>query len=261
MAVAPKASYWGKCEVMRGTAIEGHCHPKHVWRGGQAGLPLPDCHSLRHLIRALFFGTPSHYSAIDWADKRCPLSPHVSRTFVIPNSKVMAARYQRKTFPYTQFYIVCEIFDDFTRLFSRVCCSYICSWTVHEQCLFVCLFDSLRILFSRSKLSAPIAQSGERWTPELTGSESPVRAASALDACSWLGLPAVGGSGRAQGKVTSVERGGPSYDGSCYLAWQLIRAPLPGVFSRTRPAAMLNSHGAARRVGRVGRRSKALHGR
>ena len=58
-------------------------------------------------------------------------------------------------------------------------------------------------------LPAPIAQSGERWTPELTGSGSPVRAASTLAVCSWLGLPAVSGSGRAQGKLTSVERGGP----------------------------------------------------
>ena len=47
------------------------------------------------------------------------------------------------------------------------------------------------------------------WIAELTGSESPVRAASALAICSWLGLPAVGGSGRAKGKLTSVERGGP----------------------------------------------------
>ena len=57
--------------------------------------------------------------------------------------------------------------------------------------------------------SAPIAQSGERCIDELTGSESPVRAASALAVCSWLGLPAVGGSGGTQGKLTSVERGGP----------------------------------------------------
>ena len=57
--------------------------------------------------------------------------------------------------------------------------------------------------------SAPKAQSGEHWIAELTGSESPVRAASAFAVCSWLGLPAVGGSGRAQGKLTSVERGGP----------------------------------------------------
>ena len=33
-------------------------------------------------------------------------------------------------------------------------------------------------------LSAPIAQSGERWIAELTGSESPVRAASVLAVCS-----------------------------------------------------------------------------
>ena len=59
------------------------------------------------------------------------------------------------------------------------------------------------------KKSAPIAQSGERWDAELTGSESPVRAASALAVCSLLGLLAVCGSGRAQGKLTSVERGGP----------------------------------------------------
>ena len=58
-------------------------------------------------------------------------------------------------------------------------------------------------------LSAPVAQWGERWIAELTGSESPVRATSALAICSWLGLPAVGGSGRAKGKLTSVERGGP----------------------------------------------------
>ena len=32
--------------------------------------------------------------------------------------------------------------------------------------------------------SAPIAQSGEHWIAELTGSESPVRAASALAVCS-----------------------------------------------------------------------------
>ena len=55
---------------------------------------------------------------------------------------------------------------------------------------------------------APVAQSGECWIAELTGSESPVRAASAFAICSWLGLPAVGGSGRAKGKLTSVERGG-----------------------------------------------------
>ena len=42
---------------------------------------------------------------------------------------------------------------------------------------------------------------------ELTGSESLIRAASALAICSWLGLPAVGGSGHAKGKLTSVERG------------------------------------------------------
>ena len=53
------------------------------------------------------------------------------------------------------------------------------------------------------------AQSGEHWIAELTGSESPVRAASALAVCSWLGLSTVGGNGRAQGKLTSVERGGP----------------------------------------------------
>ena len=40
-------------------------------------------------------------------------------------------------------------------------------------------------------------------------SESPVRATSALAIYSWLGLPAVGGSGRAHGKLKSVERGGP----------------------------------------------------
>ena len=59
MAVTPKALL----VQMRGT--EGHCHPKHVWRGGQAGLPLPDCHCLQRLMRAFFFGTPSHYLAID----------------------------------------------------------------------------------------------------------------------------------------------------------------------------------------------------
>ena len=53
-----------------------------------------------------------------------------------------------------------------------------------------------------------MTRSEERWTAEPTGSESPVRAASALAICPWLGLPAVGGSGRAQGKLTSVERGG-----------------------------------------------------
>ena len=58
-------------------------------------------------------------------------------------------------------------------------------------------------------LSPPCSSVGECWIAELTGSESPVRAASALATCSWLGLPAVGGSGRAKGKLTSVERGGP----------------------------------------------------
>ena len=52
------------------------------------------------------------------------------------------------------------------------------------------------------------------WIAELTGSESPVRAASALAICSWLELPAVGGSSRAKGKLTSVERCGP-----CPVMW------------------------------------------
>ena len=56
---------------------------------------------------------------------------------------------------------------------------------------------------------APVAQLGECWIAELTGSECPVRAASTIAICSWLGLPAVGGSGRGKGKLTSVERGGP----------------------------------------------------
>ena len=50
-------------------------------------------------------------------------------------------------------------------------------------------------LCTMSTTSAPIAQSGEHWIAELTGSESPVWAASALAVCSWLGLPAIGGSG------------------------------------------------------------------
>ena len=59
-------------------------------------------------------------------------------------------------------------------------------------------------------LSAPSSQAND-WTliAELTGSKSPVRAASALAICSWLGLTAVGGSSRAKGKLTSVERGAP----------------------------------------------------
>ena len=40
----------------------------------------------------------------------------------------------------------------------------------------------------------PRDQSEERWFAELTGSESMVRAASALATRSWLGLAAVGGS-------------------------------------------------------------------
>ena len=58
-------------------------------------------------------------------------------------------------------------------------------------------------------MHAPIAQWEDCWIAELTGSESPVRAALALAICSWLVLPAVGGSGHAKGKLTSVERGGP----------------------------------------------------
>ena len=62
--------------------------------------------------------------------------------------------------------------------------------------------------------SAPTVQSGEHWIAELNGSESPVRAASVLAVCSSLGLPVVGGSGRAQDKLTSVERGGSGYMGT-----------------------------------------------
>ena len=62
------------------------------------------------------------------------------------------------------------------------------------------------------KHAHPVARWGECWIAELTGNASPVRAASALAICSWLGLPAVGGSGRAKGKLTPVERGGPCPD-------------------------------------------------
>ena len=43
----------GKCEVTRGT--EGHCHPKHVWRGCQAKVQKVDFLLLPIVIRSLIF--------------------------------------------------------------------------------------------------------------------------------------------------------------------------------------------------------------
>ena len=47
----------------------------------------------------------------------------------------------------------------------------------------------IKLLIKNKRTNAPIAQSGEYWIAELTGSESPVRATLALAVCSHLGLP------------------------------------------------------------------------